>query len=96
MANNRLYLGCADCFAEGLADSIIQIAKYYPSTGWYPWGGNLEEWMDRHSHHRSTEGYDDQKKPPFNLYYEDSIPAEIWEARFAAYKHDEFPSEVDA
>jgi len=46
MANNRMALVCVKC-GEGMA-----IAKYYPSTGWYPTSAHddarLENWMEEH------------------------------------------------
>jgi hypothetical protein len=69
MANNRVYIACRYCEDEGEQD-LFHLGKYYPSTGWYPKHGNLEDWMERHSHEASDDGYDDQGRPPFFLFFE--------------------------
>jgi len=57
MANNRMYLRCTVCDPEGLA--TFQLAKYYPSQGWYInrdeagvtlYGHDFNTWLDQHVH----------------------------------------------
>jgi hypothetical protein len=58
MANNRLYLICTTCRKNGPRDirdsAVFMVAKYYPSTGWFPykdeWAAKLEKWLAAHSH----------------------------------------------
>ena len=62
MANNRLALVCKICNPDGWTwqDDVIQLMRYYPSTGWYiPISGdpgmyilNLNLWLERHVHDR--------------------------------------------
>ncbi len=50
MANNRMYLRNIRTGIE------VFIAKYYPSTGWYTNGGNLDEHLDK-AFHQSDFGH---------------------------------------
>lgn len=60
MANNRLCLECRKCNVE------FNLAKYYPSTGWYTnvtdekeamkWFHDYQEFLDEHSHTRDNDG----------------------------------------
>lgn len=78
MANNRVYIACKRCVLDEdtIEDHLFYLAKYYPSSGWYPTNENLkdslESWMDRHSHPENITlfGYDEDDDGPFFLYYE--------------------------
>jgi len=66
MANNRMALVCVKC-NEGMA-----IAKYYPSTGWYPIEQGdmvVEQWMETHRQKCGVESLGDGKDA-YRLAYE--------------------------
>jgi len=75
MANNRMYLICAECKKNGRTNYSFFIAKYYPSNGWYVPGDenrnltkDLNEFLDTHSHPGSGNGLTwETDEVPFSL-----------------------------